>query len=113
MNTHVQHVANSGCRGAHDHEEHGIEEEAEHPGDQARRCARVDAEVGSNHPNCQFDVPVIMLRQVPTIQQVQKTEEVLQKQHVDKVVDVPAVLQRLEPTRGSTEVRVLYNFVYS
>ena len=57
-------------------------------------------------PNIQatkhVDVPVIIQRQVPTIQQVQKTVEVLQRQHVNKVVDVPAVLQRLEPTRGST-----------
>ena len=40
------------------------------------------------------DVPVVMPRQVPTIQRVQKVEEVPQVECSDMVVDVPVMMQR-------------------
>ena len=53
-------------------------------------------------PQIQFidktlDVPVVMQRQVPTVQKVQKTVEVPQTQFIDKVVDVPVHMQRRAP----------------
>ena len=42
------------------------------------------------------DVPIVMQRQVPTIQTVQKTE--VPQVQFDRVVDVPVVLQRQGPT---------------
>ena len=42
------------------------------------------------------DVPIVMQRQVPTIQTVQKTE--VPQVQFDRVVDVPVVLQRQMPT---------------
>merc|ERR1712064_129760 len=44
------------------------------------------------------DVPVIMQRQVPAVQRVQKMVEVPQLQFIDRVVDIPVVQQRQVPT---------------
>ena len=43
------------------------------------------------------DVPVVMHRQVPTVQKMQKTAEVPQVQFIDKVVDAPMIMQRQVP----------------
>ena len=43
------------------------------------------------------DVPIMMQRQVPAIQKIQKTVKVPQMQFIDKV-DVPVVMQRQVPT---------------
>ena len=53
-------------------------------------------------PQVQFidkavDVPVVIQRQVPTVQKMQKTAEVPQVQFIDKVVDVPVIMQRQFP----------------
>ena len=53
-------------------------------------------------PQVQFidkamDVPVVMQRQVPTVQKVQKTAEVPQVQFIDKVVDAPVIMKRQVP----------------
>ena len=49
-------------------------------------------------PFCQLtlavDVPVVVQRQVPSIEIVQKTVEVPQTQHIDKVADVPVARPR-------------------
>ena len=46
---------------------------------------------------------LVFQRQVPTIQTVQKTVEVLETQHFDGVADVPVVLQRPVPTIQSVQ----------
>ena len=43
------------------------------------------------------DVPIIVQRQVPIVQKVQKTVEVFQTQFINKVVDVPVHMQRQVP----------------
>ena len=43
------------------------------------------------------NVPVVLQRQKPVIQKVQKTVEVSQVQYVDKIVDVPVLAQRQVP----------------
>ena len=48
-------------------------------------------------PDMIVDVPVVVQRQVPTIQTVQKTLEVSKVQFLDRVVDVPVVTQRQVP----------------
>ena len=37
-----------------------------------------------------IDVPVVVQRQVPAIQKVQKAAEVPQVQHIDRIMDLPA-----------------------
>ena len=49
------------------------------------------------------DVTVVLQRQVPTIQSVQKTMEVPETQCLDRVADVTIVLQRQVPTIQSVE----------
>ena len=44
------------------------------------------------------DVTVVLQRQIPTIQTVQKTVEVLETQHLDGIVNVTVVLQLQVPT---------------
>ena len=44
------------------------------------------------------DMPVVVQRQVPVIQKVQKTVEVQQVQHIDMIVDLPVVKRHQEPT---------------
>ena len=43
------------------------------------------------------DVPVVVQRQVPTVEKVQKTVKVRQVQFIDKVVDAPVIVQRQVP----------------
>ena len=43
------------------------------------------------------DVPVMMQGQVSTTQLVQKTREVSQTQHIDKVAEIPVMMQRQIP----------------
>ena len=43
------------------------------------------------------DVPVVMQRQVPTVQKVQKTAEVPQVKFIHKVVDAPVIMRRQVP----------------
>ena len=39
------------------------------------------------------EIPVVMLKQVPTLQRIQKMVEVPQIQYIDKVVDAPVEMQ--------------------
>ena len=63
-------------------------------------------------PVCQLtqavDVPVVVQRQVPSIETVQKTVEVPQTQHIDKVADVPVARPRqtlsVQRVQNSVEV---------
>ena len=52
------------------------------------------------------DVPVMMQRQVLVIQKVQKTVEVPQGQHMDRIVDVTFVLQHQVPTSQTVQKTV-------
>ena len=49
-----------------------------------------------------MDVPVVMQRQVPVIQNVQKTVEVPLVQFIDKVVDVSVIMQRFRKRSSRT-----------
>ena len=49
------------------------------------------------------NVALVLQRQVPTIQTVKKTVEVLETQHFDGAVDVTVVLQRQVPTIRSVQ----------
>ena len=57
--------------------------------------------------------PVVVQRQVPAIQKVQKTGEVPQVQYIDRIMDLPVVKRHLEPTiqteQKTAEVRDAQN----
>merc|ERR1711916_268845 len=80
VNTHVQHVVNT----VEEEKPNQVTKQVEIP-----QIQYIDKVV---------DVPVVMQRQLPTIQKVQKTVEVPQIQYIDKIVDVPVVMQRQVPT---------------
>ena len=44
------------------------------------------------------DIPVVLQRRLPIIQRFEKTVEVPQVQHIDRIVDVPVLSQRQVPT---------------
>ena len=52
------------------------------------------------------DVPVVLQRQVPVIQQVQKTVEIPQVQHTGKIIDVSVATQRGVPTMQAVQKTV-------
>ena len=49
------------------------------------------------HTDKSFDVVVVIPRQVPNIQPVQKMFEVFQSQYFDRVVDMAVVMQQTQP----------------
>ena len=58
-------------------------------------------------------LPVVVQRQVPAIQKVQKTGEVPQVQYIDRIMDLLVVKRHLEPTiqteQKTAEVRHAQN----
>ena len=80
VNTHVQHVVNT----VKVKKPEIIEKRVEVPHVQ--------------YINKVTDVPVVVQRQVPTIQKVQKTVDVPQFQHIDRIMDLPVVKRHQEPT---------------